>query len=425
MPDPSHVSSGSTPNVAYASRYTAGSALGFLPLPGVCRYLDREAARVAEVGVLGASALRKAAAIVVDAMVDPKDLRWLEQIALASVPPEHRSFAREVIIASAGQPIRNFRADLLGDGTIAELQCPGSGWGFVLALEEMQGVEAEQSQVVATYRAWLDGRKAVWWLYNEGLTASIRHLCAVCQAAGINLVAKTTDEFDPNDPALGVVVKRPPLPMMVGMDKGRQLLARWMEGQVEMDPPPNVLFDSKHLLALLHHPTTRDRFTPEERGLAHPTFLVESHDQTVSFANGVPGLTLRLGDIPNVTRDRCPVVLKYAGADYYNRFGGHAVYSMRHMRPEEREQILTRALEEGGRGESWVAQPFVEVKRRMEDYGLPPDDSKKAGRTYYVLYRPGYTVDPDGTARCIGSFMSLRLTWKVHGSSDTYFGLVC
>ncbi len=414
-------STSASPTMAYQSEYTGSTGWGFGLIDDRYWLSPVEKADVTAVGKHGASLLYKSAMIVSDAMKagDDNNLAWVKKLALGTIPAEFHEFIGKVLIASGSYMPRNFRADLLGDGTIAELQCPGSGWGYVLALEERLGVNAQHSQVIKTYGKWLGSKQAVWWLYNEALANSVAHLCAVCQKSGINLAVKTTDEFDPDDPNLGIVIKRPPLPMLVQSPKGRRLLERWMAGEVEMDPPPNIMFDSKYALPLLYHQETRGRFTDDERRLCRPTFLVESMDQMVDFGNG----QVQIGDLYKMTKDRRHLVLKYAGADFFNRYGGHAVYALHKTEASAQKvsQWLTKAIADNARGEGWILQPFVESKRTLADMGVTSHDG--GANPYYLLFRPGYHVEEDGNVKNVGTLLNLRITWKVHGSSDTIWGL--
>ncbi len=413
---------GDTPLIAYRSSYTTGTALGFEPLAAPCRLSEAERQRIEEVGRLAASVLRKGCGLLADALVsqDPR-WNWLIDIMFASVPVEHRDLARAVMIKSGATPPTNFRLDLLGDGTIAEIQCPGSGWGFLLPLEALYGIKREDSAVIRAFGQWFRGRRGVWWLYNEAISNSVVHLADVCRAHGVRFDVCTTEEFNPDDPTMDVVVKRPPLPELLSEPKGRQLLRRWMDGRIEMDPAPSMMPETKFITALLHHPLTRHLFTAEEQGICHPTFIVESMEQQIDFQNGFGMRPFRIGDLAGASESQRRVVLKYGGARKWDRFGGHAVFALSKMgKRHEREEIIKRAVLEGATGEAWIVQPFVAVKRTTASLGLPVEMHSNA--EHYVLWRPGYQIR-DGSVIHVGTIVNLRSSWKVHGASDTKFGI--
>ncbi|HBW74218.1 MAG: hypothetical protein UX10_C0003G0018 [Candidatus Magasanikbacteria bacterium GW2011_GWA2_45_39] len=405
-------------SIAYASRRASevDPKWGFKPLPKIYTLTNSERDRIHEVGVISASVFKKTRDLVVSALRGDPALAWLAKAVLASVQPEFRSFASEVMIASESCLPKNFRSDLLGDGTIAELQCPGSGWGYLIALENAYGISPENSQVSGTYRSWLRGRRGVWWLYNESMARSIQHLSNTCKGLGIKLDALTTDEFDPNDSSMEVVVKRPPFPELVASEKGRALLRRWLEGRVEIDPPPNMLFDSKLLMILLHHPTTRRHFTDDERGLCHPVTLVESMDQLIGETT--------IGNLHAIDPSKRRLVLKYAGARYWERFGGHAVHALhKDCKRAEVMELITKALRQGEEGEAWLLMPFVDSRRTFADLGMPEVSDKETSRPHYLLWRSAYQICDNGGVEHVGTVINLRHTWKVHGSSDTFCGI--
>ncbi|GEM_PF-2937763 len=407
------------PNVAYGSRYTSGSDLGFEPIREICQLSVAERVRIVRAGELAGSVLQKSCRILAEAFQnnDP-DLEWLRRITMASIPEEYRGFAKSVMIMNGEKSPVNFRLDMLGDGTIAEIQCPGSGWGYTIALEELLGISPDNSSILQTYRSWIGDRTAVWWLYNESLSRSVAFLAEQCKKNGIRLEVKRNNEFNP-DGDFQVVVKRPPFPELVSGEQGRALLKRWMDGKIEMDPAPSMVSDTKFQLVMLHHPSTRDSFTEEERKLCHPSYIIEESKQELNFG----GPVVRIADLPNLSKGQRKFIIKYGGGRRWDRFGGHEVHSLRHKdRVEERFSLIERAIREYQEtDEGWIIQPFISGKRTFASLGLSQNGA--GNKSYYILWRPAYQMRGGKVSHIGTTILNLRENWKVHGSSDTYFGL--
>jgi hypothetical protein len=308
---------------------------------------------------------------------------------------------------------------VLEDGSLAEIQVPGSGWGFILGLELGNGVDLQDSRIIQAFRRWLGDRKGVWWLYNDKLTNSVNFLAEMCQMAGVNLHAVTTEDFDPNDPTMDVVVKRPPLPQLLSSDKGRALIRRWKAGQVEMSPPPTMPVETKHIMALVHDPSTAGFYAESARTLSRPSIIIRSGEQIVDFGQGPQTLFEALN--PNSGKAQRPkFVLKYAGAREYDRFGGHQVYALPKSGSwDDIRALLARAIGEWQVSrEAWILQPFVSRKHTAGSVGAQGPSGK-----HYLLYRPSYQCVGDQGTELVATLINMRKQWKVHGSSDTWFGV--
>ncbi|MBU0545939.1 hypothetical protein KKA13_01655 [Patescibacteria group bacterium] len=362
-----------------------------------------------EVGRLSVSVLRKATKLVSEIMsTRDQEFAWLADIMLGSIPVDQRDFARE-LMASVGDrcPVRFFRADVLSNGQIAELQCPGSGWAYNLALEEFYGIEPTDSSVVRAYRSWAKDKKVTWWLHDAQHRRSVKYLVDACRRAGMDLTVHDVEDFEPEDGDM--VIKRPPLPELIGHEKGRRLLRRWLDGRVELDLLPTMAPETKYLMALLRHPATRHLFTEEERALCPPTYLIDSPDTEVAFSNGCKK------PIAEVFSHMRRGIVKYGGATKALRGGCHAVYNIgtASMKLPARLELMRRALSDYGSGEAWVLQEFVDARRHLPD--IP--------RAQFVLFRPHYYVTDKDEVVMTTTIITCRSDWKVHARSDACLGL--
>ena len=397
--------------IAFASKYTGGNQLGFETLPRPVMLSESNCDLIMAAGRRAATVLLKTNILFSEILRGRhKELTWVEDLFFASISPEHRGLARELAVATAGLVPKNFRLDLFADGTIAEIQCPGSGWGFIAGLEDHYNLGS--STAVNSFSQWLGERTGVWWLYNEQMENSITHLANKLAMNGVNLLVQKTPDFDPNSEEWSVVVKRPPLPQLLESEKGRTLLYRWLDGEIDMDPIPSMIPETKFAMALLHHPQTKDFFTDDDRALCHPTTLVTSFDHSIGQH--------RIGDASRLSQSQRPFVLKYGGARAYDRFGGHCVFALNKMKSRpDIAGVVTRAVDEWNEDkEGWVLQPFISHKTTLTELGCGESSEKM-----YVLWRPGFQVQNNGEVKTAGILVNLRKSWKVHGASDTCFGL--
>ncbi len=399
-------------NLAYQSGHMTDE-WGFTPIKTPYYFTDDKYRRILQIGTLVKSILKKAQVFISDSL-EFGHSKLFNRLVLASITKDDRSLAKEVIIKSGSALPMNFRPDILGDFTVSEIQVPGSGYPFQLALEMFNGINTEQTSVIKTYKKWLANKKAIWWLYNDSLENSVHFLAQVCQEQGIDLVVKTNSEFNPEG-TFDIVVKRPPLPELLASEKGKVLISRWLNDGIEMDPPPHIIPEVKYVLCMLFHPETRHLFTDEERSICHPTFLVADYGQALDFGNNGFYPKCSVEELVDLSNKQANVVIKYGGAKKWARFGGHEVYNLTQMNRQERGELIVRAIDDlETSGEGWLTQPFIRKK-----IVFPKANQKER----YVLFRPCYHINSQEEVEYMGTVIGLRGEWKVHGSSDCSFGI--
>ncbi|KKS42443.1 MAG: hypothetical protein UV02_C0014G0009 [Candidatus Kuenenbacteria bacterium GW2011_GWA2_42_15] len=400
-------------DLAYQSNHITDDSWGFIPIKTPYHFTADEYHRILQIGLLVKSIFKKAQVFISESLESGHSALF-NRLVLASIAEYDRTLAKEVIIRSKEMLPMNFRPDILGDFTVSEIQAPGSGYPFQFALEMFSGTEAKRTSIIRTYKKWLGNKRAVWWLYNESLENSVHFLARACQECGIDLQVKKNSEFDPEDD-FGIIIKRPPLPELLASDKGRILIRRWLDGEIEMDPPPHIIPEVKYVLFMLFHPETCHLFTDEERSICHPTFLITNYEQKVEFSNNGFYPTGSIEELADLNNKQANVVIKYGGAKKWARFGGHEVYNLTQMNHKERGDLIVRAVDDFEiNGEGWIIQPFIKKK-----IVFPIDAQKER----YVLFRPCYHINPQEEIEYVGTVMGLRGEWKVHGSSDCSFGV--
>lgn len=387
--------------------------LSFHVFPELVELTSEEHSRIIDIGRIAASVLKKANSLLLAAIIssNSKD-SWLVKIMFGSIPSAYHAFAKELMIAVGDSyPVRLFRADVLGNGQIAELQCPGSGWPYNLALEEHYGTAPINTSIVRTYQHWAKGRKISWWLHNPHPMheRAVRHIEEVCRATGIDLSVFAENEFNPE--AVCAVIKRPPLPELISSEKGRRLLQRWLDGKVEMDLLPSMVPETKHFMALLWHQETRHHFTDEERTLCPPTYFIDSPDSLVQFGNGSSK------SIYEIFNHRRRGIVKYGGAVKDLRCGCHGVFNLgaQSMKLAKRLELMKRALDDYDRGEAWILQEFIDIQRLVPGFRRPQ----------CVLFRPHYYITGNGQVEVMPIVINTRADWKVHAQTDAHLGLCC
>lgn len=413
--------------ISYGSASALKSDMGFHTFQRVIRLDNAINQRIVRIGELAASVLRKTSALISSAFAaNNPDTAWLRDIMLGSIPLEHRDYARELMMAVGDRcPARFFRADVVGNGKIAELQCPGSGWAYQIALEKHYGIDLSNSDVIRAYKDRANGRVSCWWLYNDKFFRSANFLAQTCRQAGVRMDVVEDKNFNPDKTEL--VIKRPWLPELIVHPKGRRLLERWLKGEVEIDPMPSMAAETKHVMALLYHPATRDAFTEEERILSPPTYFIQSKIQKVEMLaetrekRDCANRRRRSLTIQDVIDRGYYVILKYSGAAEVLRASCHAVYNIgvKSMDLKERENLFALAIADYQRHEPWIIQEYT-----PEPWNSTlSEQTGKTLRGYYTIFRPHYYVDGNGMTRLAGNTITARSTWKVHAQSDAYLGL--
>jgi len=401
--------------IVYDSNSASKLPMGFHTFPEVLNLTEVEQARVLRIGELSHSVLCKVNDLAALAMSsDDANLQWLRRLLLGSIPVEHHGLAKELMIKCAGQsPVHLFRADVVGGGQIAELQCPGSGWAYTHALELQYGIPAQESPIIAAYLKWAQGRDLTWWLHEPKHERSVRFLIEECRSVGLNIKMFTTADFNPEDAE--TIVKRLPLPELISEPKGRRLLRRWLDGQVDMDLLPSMVPETKYLMAIFHHSQFAHLFTEEEKQLAPKTILVESREQVIGEKWGKV-ITMEYA-FERFAKD---YILKYGGAQKELRGGCHAVYNLGagSVKLPERQALLDRAVADWQRGEGWVLQEYNpmkwEVKKTPEDHPM----------RYFSIFRPHYLWNQaTGQVELVRNSITARNDWKVHAQSDSYLGI--
>lgn len=391
--------------------------LGFNALPELIVLPEAEQQRMVRIGELSHQVMFKVNQLVAHAFAsNDLELAWVRKLMLGSIPEEYRTLASSLMIATGNRNLVSFfRADVVGGGQIAEVQCPGSGWAYNRILEKHYGIKAEDSALLNAYKLWANGRRLSWWLQEPKFEGSVRALVEELRDIGLKVnFAASASEFDPE--SAEAVIRRPQLPDLIVDPKGRRLLERWAENRVDMDLLPTMVTETKYLMVFLHHPQFHHLFTDEERGLCPMTTLIQSRDQFVEERWGKVFTVEKVFE-----RLHKDYILKYGGGKKGLRSGCHAVYHLGvgSMTVNDKQNLLSRALLDWEEGEGWVLQKFCPARWEIDHESF----SKRKDR-YFSIFRPHYFYD-EGTKQVmlVRNNLTACSDWKVHTQSNAYVGI--
>jgi hypothetical protein len=248
-----------------------------------------------------------------------------------------------------------FRTDQAADGTILEVQCPGSGWGTHEIAQEYYadaGFECAQ-KTEALSRRFVNALSE-----HLGCPPIIQHLLDnSSDPAGERFFIQRArrgaryfgfDEVRPQDCNF---VRTHDFFGLLTENFAAERLRSLGQGGCVYDLPPVALFDQKLLLAFPYWDETREHFSDEVRSLFPYTTIVTPE-----------GLRLENGDwvtleqFAALSRSKRKYFLKYAGADVARNWGSRAVFR---LDTESRDKCLTRlcaAVEHYRMGERWIVQ---------------------------------------------------------------------
>ncbi|OGE87824.1 MAG: hypothetical protein A3J07_03885 [Candidatus Doudnabacteria bacterium RIFCSPLOWO2_02_FULL_49_13] len=130
---------------------------------------------------------------------------------------------------------------------------------------------------------------------------------------------------------------------------GRQIVNAAVERQVVVEPPLNMIYDTKVPLALVHDPRVQHCFTDELRQLVPPTGLMPS---TVGEGFWVGEKCLTLQNLIGA-----PWVVKYAGPNIQYGFGGRGVFNT-----TQNDEGIVRGVDEVKSGHPWIVQQMDETR---------------------------------------------------------------
>jgi hypothetical protein len=313
-----------------------------------------------------------------------------------------------------------FRTDEMGGGKIAEVQCPGSGWGEYCLLR--WGYQ----QLFATPMA--DRIPDLATQFNRSLQSVvsdpiIHHMVDNASAIASNIYFINSTRrapspssywgFDPHIRPQDCNVIRTHQYLGLFSDNLIRLRMEKCRSQVlRYDHPLVCIFEQKLALALPFLRCTRDHYSDAIREIFPYTTLILPEGVTLEN-----GSTLTLSAFSSLPpRDRL-YVIKYAGMDPSRNWGSRAVYFANELSRIHLERLLEEIVaEHKAGGGCWILQ--AAVAEHGKTTGLSPltGEIEMSGyRKYSAFYGPTGLL-------AMSNMLSSKK--KVHGQVDTVFGVV-
>jgi hypothetical protein len=332
--------------------------------------------------------------------------------ALLDELPDHVGWShhRRIALGSTGTP-RFFRTDESAEGTILEVQCPGSLWGVHEILREFY-IEASFEAVTNlaplsvdfadSLRSQVAGRPMIHHLLDNS-----------SHPAGERFFVQRVRQhipyfgYDPDvRPRDCNVIRAHDFFCLLTENFAVERLERLRRGELIYDLPPIGLFDQKLLLALPFWNQTRAFYGDEVRGLFPYTAVLTPEGITLE-----DGSLVTIETFSRLPRRQRAYFLKYAGADVSRNWGSRAVYHLGKLSRERCEAELIRALSRFRAGERWILQR-----------NQPSDESvetiTREGTIETIACHSKHSVF-HGCHGPMAVLVMFEDFYKVHGSSET------
>jgi hypothetical protein len=351
-----------------------------------------------------------------DGEADPE----IARVVLGDAPPGFGAdYHRALTTAQHRVPVF-FRTDEFACGRLSEIQCSGSGWGF---LEQLRDLYDAWPQVYGPprhfpvpparafaeqLRDYLPQPPIVHHLVdNASRPHGMRYFIQRLRDEGVRFFGYDADvrPEDCNFIRAHDFVSLPHHNFFVDR------MERCDRGEVFFDLPPSLLFDGKVILAWPFWSKTRDAYDDEIRALFPHTSLIESDG--VDLPDGERITLDGLRDVPRRSRSW---YLKYGGSDIAVNWGSKAVFLARTLSNPGCAELLDRIRQDLRRGRPWILQEAV---RRAEPATAFARDGGTFETEAYAKLSSFY--GPGGLVGVLA--MQLR-SHKVHGSADTILSMV-
>lgn len=331
----------------------------------------------------------------------------------------HRSLPRSRL-----EPPMFFRTDEVRPGRIAEIQCPGSGWGEQSLLHEYfchtdndhrSSTNQCESPAAVFNNALLTKFESPPRIQHffENSSSWLSNFLHICYSR-LSACAPTYWGFEPNLRAKDCNLVRTHLFVsLLAENFSSHRLEEYRNGLLHYDLPPICIFEQKLLLALPFEPQTSHHFPEEARTLFPFTTIVRPSGVRMASGDIIP-----LSTFGTLSRRQRNVFLKYAGIDPSRNWGSRAVYSAGELSKAQMRRLLRKITHEYQTGKGlWIAQACESEQTQRE---VLRHDGTTTGIEGYSKYSAFY-----GPSGFISANQMVREKKKVHGQPDSTVNLVC
>lgn len=341
---------------------------------------------------------------------DRRILHWMlnetpESLGIAY----HRSLHSEHFT----QPVF-YRTDEVRPGRIAEIQCPGSLWGEVQLLYDLEYTvnrsnnlgQAPADLFCTNLESYLSGQPVVHHLLdNASVPAGMRYFIQRTrprvQYYSIDHDVRPSDcNFVRSHSFFGLAAENYFKERMRRVGRG-----------VHYDLPPHVLFDQKATVALPFWSLTRDHFSDCIRNMFLFTTPLTPEGIELPDRNRAT-----IEEFSGMTRSQRSFYLKYAGSDVAINWGSKGVYRLSNMSSNACLSLLKKCLRHFRNGHIWVLQKEEKHDDEIEFLTRELEHRRETRRAKFSGF-----YGPNG---CIGVMVMHGRRYKVHGQTDTVISLV-
>ncbi|MGW2418275.1 hypothetical protein ACWC0C_03290 [Streptomyces sp. NPDC001709] len=306
-----------------------------------------------------------------------------------------------------------FRTDEASDGTLYEIQCPGSGWGEYELMRDLYaqyGLPGSHVSLPSLAHGFVEEVTAL------GLAdAPLLHLTDNASApAGVRYFINRTRPglryfgWDAGIKSLdcGLIRSHSFLGAMAENLAPRRLKAAADTGAPVYDLPPHVAFEEKAPMVLPFWSVTRDSFPDSVRALFPHTQLV-----TPEGFDMPDGAHITLKQFAALPKSRRHHYLKYAGSDPAWNWGSQAVTRL-HGSSTSTLAALERAAGQTAAGCPWIIQP--EHTQREAASWVDPETGETRHGVFHAKLSAFY-----GPRGLLAMLAESRNHTKVHSQADT------
>ena len=312
-----------------------------------------------------------------------------------------------------------FRTDESRSGRLSEIQCCGSGWGFVTQMQRLYRAHPEVfGEAPRTAASFPTLFKEVLERYvsappvlhhlvdNASRPHGIRYFIQRTREAGLRYFGYDRG-IKPEDVNFLRAHDFISLPTHNFFE---DRMARCARGSFFFDLPPSNLYDGKIILAWPFWEKTRAAFPDEVRALFPHTAVIE--EDGIELEDGERVTLDQFASIPSRRRTW---YLKYAGTDIGINWGSKAVHLASTLSQVKCREMLDAIVADRARGRYWIAQRAVRELEPMEV--IERNGTLRQTEVYGKL---SAFYGPEGLMAVLGMH---RRSHKVHGSADTIISL--
>jgi len=309
-----------------------------------------------------------------------------------------------------------FRTDASRNNGIYEIQCPGSGWGDNILLENIYLrkkliSEDECYNVDKSFYSELqritgeDNPTVLHLLDNSSSPSLMRYFLYKTSLLGIKYFGYSKDAISKDIN----FVRSHSVQGLVSENLFKIRLEKVNTGRLKFDVPPLLIFDQKMILTLPFLEETKKLFSDDIRNaLVYTTVLTDE-----GFVDE-KGRWVKISDFIKRSPSQRKYYLKYGGCDTSINWGSRAVYRLDSNSVRE---IIKKGVVDYKLGRPWVIQPDVSDKETVSFFDLKTQEiqTQKMTSKYSVFYGPSGLM----SVRC-----HHRGHNKVHGQEDSVVGMV-